>query len=232
MTMNFEAYHSEQTIETVAAAPERGVRAEKREAQLARILDASRTCFVRSGFRGASMHDICREADMSPGALYRYFPSKEAIIEAIADNDRQGDLASLALINGGPNLVDGFVSGVMAHFTHVHARGFAPLFTEIRAESMRNETVKNCCERNKSEFASFFKGFLDHAKSTGQIDPIVENSAIVSMIMAVGEGVIMGSLLDEDLGAGKIEAMLRAMTNALLRPTYLHEGASPLLNSI
>ena len=230
--MDLSADHFEHSNEPVAAAPERGVRAEKREAQLARILDASRTCFVRSGFRGASMHDICREADMSPGALYRYFPSKEAIIEAIADNDRQGDLASLALINGGANLVDGFVSGVMAHFTHVHARGFAPLFTEIRAESMRNETVKNCCERNKGEFASFFKGFLDHAKSTGQIDPIVENSAIVSMIMAMGEGIIMGSLLDENIRSEKIETMLRAMTNAMLRPTHSPEGASAPLNLI
>ena len=59
-------------------------RAERREAQTVRILDAAKKCFVRSGFQGASMHDICKEAEMSPGALYRYFPSKEAIIEAIA----------------------------------------------------------------------------------------------------------------------------------------------------
>ncbi len=218
---------NEQANEPAATAPERGARAEKREAQLERILSASRTCFVRSGFRGASMHDICREADMSPGALYRYFPSKEAIIEAIAENDRQGDLASLSQIGGGTNLVDGFVTGIMAHFAHVHARGFAPLFTEIRAESMRNETVKNCCEKNKGEFTAFFKAFLDHAKSVGQINPIVENSAIVSMFMATGEGIIMGSLFDEDVGFEKIETMLRAMTNALLRPTYLDDGVSP-----
>ena len=230
--MDFDTNHPDQTNEPVATAPERGVRAEKREAQLARILEASRNCFVRSGFRGASMHDICREAEMSPGALYRYFPSKEAIIEAIAENDRQGDLASLAQISGGENLIDSFITGMMAHFASVHARGFAPLFTEIRAESMRNETVKNCCEKNKGEFASFFKAFLDHAKSTGQIDPIVENSAIVSMFMATGEGIIMGSLFDEDVGSDKIEMMLRAMTNALLRPTYPSRGVSPLLNPI
>src|SRR5215470_19874014 len=38
------------------------------------ILAAAQRCFVRAGFHGASMQDICAEAGMSPGNLYRYFP--------------------------------------------------------------------------------------------------------------------------------------------------------------
>ena len=52
------------------------------------ILAAAARCFVRSGFHGASMQDICTEAGMSPGNLYRYFPSKEALIAGIAERDR------------------------------------------------------------------------------------------------------------------------------------------------
>ena len=52
------------------------------------------------------------------------------------------------------------------------------------------------------------------------------------MFLATGEGIIMGSLFDEDVGSDKIEMMLRAMTNALLRPTYPSQGVSPLLNPI
>src|SRR5437660_12047932 len=54
----------------------------------AEILAAAQRCFVRSGFHGASMQDICSEAGMSPGNLYRYFPSKEALIAGIAERDR------------------------------------------------------------------------------------------------------------------------------------------------
>src|SRR3954451_18066752 len=54
----------------------------------AEILAAAQRCFVRSGFHQASMQDICAEAGMSPGNLYRYFPSKEAIIAGIAERDR------------------------------------------------------------------------------------------------------------------------------------------------
>jgi AcrR family transcriptional regulator len=52
------------------------------------ILEAAQRCFVRSGFHHASMQDICAEAGMSPGNLYRYFPSKEALIAGIAERDR------------------------------------------------------------------------------------------------------------------------------------------------
>ena len=53
-----------------------------------RIIDAAIACFERDGFHGASMQEICAEAGMSPGALYRYFPSKVAIIAAIAEAER------------------------------------------------------------------------------------------------------------------------------------------------
>src|SRR5690606_27390679 len=44
------------------------------------ILDAAGRCFARAGFHRTTMQDICREAAVSPGALYIYFNSKEALI--------------------------------------------------------------------------------------------------------------------------------------------------------
>jgi AcrR family transcriptional regulator len=53
------------------------------EARRRQILDAARRCFVRNGFHATSMQDILGEADLSAGALYRYFKSKDEIIAAI-----------------------------------------------------------------------------------------------------------------------------------------------------
>ena len=50
------------------------------EERRARILDAAERCFVRAGFHRTTMQDICREAGVSPGALYIWFASKEALI--------------------------------------------------------------------------------------------------------------------------------------------------------
>lgn len=209
-----------------ATVLDRGLRAEKREAQVERIMDAARKCFVQSGFRGASMHEICREADMSPGALYRYFPSKESIIEAIAERDRQEDLVALSKMGQGPTLFDGFISAAMAHIAMVEDRGMAPLFTEIRAESMRNNTVRNACERNESNITDAFHTFLSHGVATGEIDPIEDLETVVHLMLAIGEGIIMGGLAKKGVSSQKIELILRAAMQAILRPKISKSSAS------
>jgi AcrR family transcriptional regulator len=60
------------------------VSAEHLTARREQILDAARTCFLRNGFHQTSMHDVIREANLSVGAVYRYFPSKTDLITAIA----------------------------------------------------------------------------------------------------------------------------------------------------
>jgi TetR/AcrR family transcriptional regulator, transcriptional repressor of aconitase len=49
------------------------------------ILDAALACFSRQGFHGTPMQAIFEEAGLSPGAVYRYFRSKEEIVQAIAE---------------------------------------------------------------------------------------------------------------------------------------------------
>jgi AcrR family transcriptional regulator len=46
------------------------------EARRQQILDAALACFSRRGFHQSTMQDICQEAELSPGAVYRYFRSK------------------------------------------------------------------------------------------------------------------------------------------------------------
>jgi AcrR family transcriptional regulator len=55
------------------------------EAQRERILTAAQACFVEHGFHAANMAGIASAADMSPGLIYRYFPSKNDIILAIIE---------------------------------------------------------------------------------------------------------------------------------------------------
>jgi AcrR family transcriptional regulator len=61
------------------------VSAEHLTARRQQILDAARACFLRSGFHQTSMQDVIREANLSVGAVYRYFPSKTDLITAIAE---------------------------------------------------------------------------------------------------------------------------------------------------
>ena len=103
------------------------------------IVTAARACVVRHGFHAASMGQIAAEAQMSVGQIYRYFPSKEAIVHAIVerivarrlewmmDTDKQVDFAAR-----------------FAHRTHLASedeRSERVLLMEITAEATRNPAV-------------------------------------------------------------------------------------------
>jgi AcrR family transcriptional regulator len=47
-----------------------------------RILDVAKEAFTSSG-ANASLDDIAREAGVGPGTLYRHFPTRDALIEAV-----------------------------------------------------------------------------------------------------------------------------------------------------
>ena len=201
-------------------------RAERRDQQVMRILDAAKSCFVRSGFQGASMHQICAELGMSPGALYRYFPSKEAIIEAITEADRSQEAEMFAAMGENPNVIDGFVNAAMGHLRYIHESGNAPLFTEIRAESMRNEAIQLTCHQSMGEVQSNFRDYFEAAISRGEIDPCVELETILPVLMAIGEGLAINDLPSKGVSLDRVEALMRVTMEAILRPKRkLHETA-------
>lgn len=67
-----------------AAAPPRGERGEQKYAQ---VLEGAREVFLASGFEGASVDDIARVAGISKATLYRHFPDKTALFEAVAEQE-------------------------------------------------------------------------------------------------------------------------------------------------
>ncbi|OAI41090.1 hypothetical protein AYO38_04520 [bacterium SCGC AG-212-C10] len=52
------------------------------ESRRSGILDAASRVFIRKGFASATMAEIAAEAGITPGAIYRYFESKEALAES------------------------------------------------------------------------------------------------------------------------------------------------------
>src|SRR5829696_7361042 len=73
-----------------------------------RILDAAERCFVRTGFHRATMQDIAAEAGMSAGNLYRYFPSKDAMVVGLAERDRAEVAEDFAALLSADDFVGGF----------------------------------------------------------------------------------------------------------------------------
>lgn len=90
------------------AARRRGPKFRRRaEARPDEVLDAALDLFIEKGFAAARVEDIARRAGLSKGAVYLYFPSKEAILEALVRRAivpiAQGAGAALEHFPGGPH---------------------------------------------------------------------------------------------------------------------------------
>ncbi|SRR6266853_1334398 len=57
-----------------------------REAVRGSILDAARELFVSEGYRNVSIRKIAEKIEYSPAAIYGYFPSKDDIFYALAED--------------------------------------------------------------------------------------------------------------------------------------------------
>jgi AcrR family transcriptional regulator len=109
-----------QTTRQPAAGPNgRPQRADARRNR-GRVLDAARECFAQAGL-DAQIDDIARCAGLGVGTVYRHFPTKEALIQALAQDrfDRLAEKAYDALEASNP--WEGFC-GFMRYSAEIQAR--------------------------------------------------------------------------------------------------------------
>jgi len=186
------------------------------DARRTQILDAARTCFARSGFRGASMQEICLEAKMSPGGLYRYFPSKEAIIEAIAQEERCGAAELIETMRGTGPLLDRMMSCAMGYFAYMRDPGACELMAEISAESLRNSEIGKRFAQIDDSVRDIMREVFLEAIETGEMPPNADLDATISMLQAAVDGIALRQINDPDLSLARVEPLLRRLVAGVL----------------
>ena len=72
-----------------------GQRAPRRGARVQHILGESLECFAESGFERVTYDELIARSKVSRGSFYWYFPSKEALYEAVLDTCVTGYVARL-----------------------------------------------------------------------------------------------------------------------------------------
>lgn len=111
---------------------------ERAQAQCERILCAAQKCFIEHGFHAAGMALIADTAEMSPGLIYRYFDSKNAIILAIVERQLDDARTCIRALHDAPDMtaaaLDAFNSWRNADPRMMNAA----LFLEMTAEASRN----------------------------------------------------------------------------------------------
>ncbi len=184
---------------------------EKRQA----ILEAAGRCFARDGFRGATIAAICAEAMISPGHLYHYFESKEAIIEAMTQARLEYVSARFSHIMEGPNVVAALLAELDAGPTHC-AREAPPLLFDMLTEAGRNPAVGRILREHSHAVRTLLAEVLRTGQGKGQVDPDLDPILTAAVLIGVLDGAKLLAVRDPDVDRIQIKKLLQTLITSLL----------------
>jgi AcrR family transcriptional regulator len=179
------------------------------------ILDAAERCFARSGFHQASMHEICAEAGMSPGNLYRYFPSKDAIIAGIADRNRAEVAEIFDVVTRSDSFFDGLAELARQHIMR-RSDDEIGLCTEVMAERRRNPAIAEIFREVEVDVKAVLVAMLARAAARAEISPKVDFNAAATVLMALADGLSWRRASDPAFDADKVLPLMFQMVHCML----------------
>ncbi|MDE3213925.1 MAG: TetR/AcrR family transcriptional regulator [Bacteroidota bacterium] len=153
-----------------------------RETKKQVILDAALKVFATSGFKGATIHLIAKEAGIAKGLLYSYYKSKEELLEELILYGLNKAVSFMDEMPGGiPDSKESFALGVRAMVNlFVAESDFWRLYSMVLLQT-------NMAERFRSLIEAFLKQYLEvylvYFRNKGSSNPF-------------GEAMLFGAVLD------------------------------------
>jgi AcrR family transcriptional regulator len=183
-------------------------RAPRRGERVGHILGESLKCFAEQGFERVTYDDLIARSKVSRGSFYWYFPSKEALYEAVLDY-----------------CATGYVARLEAAFTKTDPE--APIVTRLLRASLAdfnaNRTQYRLLMRPPPSRAalarlvqwnedtlSFFRAKLTAMVENKALDPATAN-ALPDVLSAFLDGICVRTVLEDENAVAALSANVEAM---------------------
>ena len=186
-----------------------------RDARRRQILDAARRCFLRDGFHATSMQDVLTEAELSAGAVYRYFPSKEAIVVAITSEALSyvtGAFEDQALDPATPPALDVVIGRLVARVEELaEADGLDRLVVQAWGEAMRSPVIAERLAAGVSSARERLAAIIAVHQERGTFSREVAPEAAARALASLIPGFILQRAILGDVDARGYQAAVRAL---------------------
>lgn len=142
-----------------------------------RILDGALRALARRGVRKLSMSDVCEEAGVSRGTLYRYFKNKGDVLEAISQHVENGfKMAVRDAIAAQPDPEQRLrvVLDVMVHYSDAHPA----------AVQMIDEAPEYALAFLRREFPTYLATTLEALEPVLDAAPVVRDGTLTRAQLA------------------------------------------------
>jgi len=125
------------------------------------ILEAATHLFSTRNFSEIGMRDIAEEAGISPASIYRYFPSRDAILlEVLGQDINEGRLLQLKRLEEGANSLEEFAIGIVDFFFGKEAT--LHMLAHFLLNENMDEQILNQFRLNQKFFLEHFANLLEN----------------------------------------------------------------------
>jgi AcrR family transcriptional regulator len=169
------------------------------EARRRQILSAALRCFAREGFHRATMQDIFREAELSPGAVYSYFKGKDDLIAEIVV-EMMSFAAGAAALFAEP-LPEGRLRRPSEALTELIERyqdfelgtvvERARIFPHLVGEQQRNEHLNAAVRAGLEALRAGFEALARAAQERGELDPTLDPVQFSRLPLSLLQGLLI-----------------------------------------
>jgi AcrR family transcriptional regulator len=190
-----------------------------REQRRKQILDAAVRCFARQGFHRTSMQDIVGEAALSPGALYRYFASKEDLIAAIASERHAAELAMLREAAEGSDAAGGLqrlARELLGRLASPDEQAWRRVTVQLWGEALRSPRVMEVVREGLDAPLALLGAWLRRARDEGRVPADLDPEAAARVAAAIFQGLVLQQAWDPGVDVAAAARAIETALDALL----------------
>ena len=202
----------------------------EREATSRAILDAARDLFVAEGYQNVSIRKIAEKIEYSPAAIYSYFPSKDDIFMALAEEGFHKLFESgVCAYEQDPNAAP--VDCIRAAFLKIYA--FSKEQPEYHALMFLDRSVPRISRDWQRfgfvrEMRTHLTELIQHAIDRGDFAPGSNAEMVFRVLMVVVQGISAMRLCDRLAPGEDADGLAHATLEAALtglRQGFIHSYA-------
>jgi AcrR family transcriptional regulator len=178
------------------------------------VINAAYRCFARKGFHQTTMRDIYAEANLSPGAVYHYFDSKDAIIQASFefDYERSRELLDAAIASDDPmqalrDLIVFFFHGL----DEAAALGAGRVNVQGWGEALVNPPLLAARRSVVEAYVAALAQIVGKAQAAGQIAPTLDPRAAGRVLLSLYYGLELQKALDNEVAVDSYAAAAKSL---------------------
>ncbi len=187
---------------------------EHRDARRQHIILAAYRCFGEKGFHKTTMRDICREADLSPGAVYNYFPGKDDILEALAECGRETHRSLVDSVEQ-PEHVPAALAAVAGHLVALledrEVVQSSRIDVRLWGEAIHTPRVRALLQAGLADASARWCEIVNEGLMKRELAVQLDADAVSRVVLALFMGLQVQKVLDPGLDIERCGDVVRAL---------------------